>query len=157
MAEKRKRSARWHLHLHPSIQILGSGPQHAFSRSPRAIHPTHVQLSRVSPDDEPGKPLEATWTSRDHRKNRHWVVPPGGQQQRIRSSRGRSIWSKLGNLRHLEYWNISWWVAMVCVFLFLSSVPQLTEQAGFHTRKRSLGGQRLCSLPSPLQSSRSDT
>ncbi|KAF7338729.1 hypothetical protein MSAN_02195100 [Mycena sanguinolenta] len=48
------------------------------------------------------------WTSRDHRKHRHLAANPKTGRPRQRAN----TFHKLGNMTRIEYWNISWWVAV---------------------------------------------
>ncbi|KAL0958028.1 hypothetical protein HGRIS_000203 [Hohenbuehelia grisea] len=91
----------WHHDLHPSVKKHASGnalPNIFFGR---AIHPTHAVLSH------PTAGLKR-WNSRHHRKNRHILETPTSGLLRA----GRNVWMGLGHLTRLEYWNISWWVAV---------------------------------------------
>ena len=56
------------------------------------LHPTHAHIHFDT------KLLD--WNSRDHRKGRHPLEH--GQRRRIRT------------ILRIEWWNISWWVAVVC-------------------------------------------
>ncbi|CAK5272160.1 unnamed protein product [Mycena citricolor] len=88
---------RWHVALHPSVK----------KNTPRGalpfLHPTHATLTSSTGD-------KLRWTSRDHRKNRHVVSNPRSGQPRQAKDDG--MWTKFARMRRVEYWNISWWVAM---------------------------------------------
>ncbi|KAJ7793407.1 hypothetical protein B0H14DRAFT_148789 [Mycena olivaceomarginata] len=49
------------------------------------------------------------WTSRDHRKNRHLATDPKTGRPRQRAN----TLHKLANMCRIEYWNVSWWVAVI--------------------------------------------
>ncbi|KAJ6491261.1 hypothetical protein C8R47DRAFT_976550 [Mycena vitilis] len=86
---------RWHLELHPDVK-----KHSARSALGSFLHPTHATLSAADRNSE--------WSSRDHRKNRHIAANPRTGRPR----RGAGILRKLANMRRIEYWNISWWVAL---------------------------------------------
>ena len=66
------------------------------------LRPTHAHVHFNS--------QKLDWNSRDHRKGRHPL--PAGQRRRI------------STILRLEWWNISWWVALVS--LELNSYPYLS-------------------------------
>ncbi|KAH9477513.1 hypothetical protein JR316_0009732 [Psilocybe cubensis] len=86
---------RWHHTLHPSLtkqaarNALPTGIAHIF-------HPTHAVFT-VAQDG-----AEQRWFSRWHRK-RLYKRPP---------NQIGSFWARIANMRRLEYWNVSWWVAI---------------------------------------------
>lgn len=94
---------RWHHTPHPSVvkecarNALPKPLGHIF-------HPTHATLTI-----EDG--ATQNWFSRWHRK---------GLYKRP-STRLRSFWLRLANMRRLEYWNVSWWVAVVRILHFAYS------------------------------------
>ncbi|KAJ7253762.1 hypothetical protein B0H12DRAFT_1116515 [Mycena haematopus] len=88
---------RWHFDLHPGVEKQFSRSAIRFGSF---MHPTHATL--VAPDQN------LAWTSRDHRKNRHLAADPKTGRPRQRTT----TLQKLGNMRRIEYWNISWWVAI---------------------------------------------
>nr|GAT46672.1 predicted protein [Mycena chlorophos] len=89
-------AGRWHLDLHPDVKQ--HSPHGAFS----FLHPTHAVLALSSEKN-------LAWTSRDHRKHRHVAANPQTGQPRHVDGTLRKLW----NFRRIEYWNISWWVAML--------------------------------------------
>ncbi|RDB30427.1 hypothetical protein Hypma_007169 [Hypsizygus marmoreus] len=95
--------SRWHHHLHPHVHR-----HHARNGLPRCvrdlIHPTHVTLTHDAEGD-------FHWTSRNHRKHRNQRVSPSGY-----SRYAKNLPLKLARFRKLEYWNISWWVAVTYTF-----------------------------------------
>lgn len=94
---------RWHYNLDPSLTT--HSPNNPFSS--RFLHPTSLTLARKdSKSDE-----EFLWTSRDHRKNRHVKYTPN--QDKGKSRHGSSLLVGLGHMFRIEYWNVSWWVAIV--------------------------------------------
>ncbi|KAF9496325.1 hypothetical protein BDN71DRAFT_762931 [Pleurotus eryngii] len=94
--------ARWHHHLHPSVHKHSSG--NALPKSVRSfIHPTHA----VFHNPDLGK---MNWTSRSHRKNRYTANTPASNKSR----HARRFWHGIGHmLSRLEYWNVSWWIAIL--------------------------------------------
>ncbi len=92
-------SRRWHLALHPTVEKLSS--HNVFQTN--FFHPTHAVLH----DAESSSSFH--WKSRDHRKNRHRARAPNDKYDR----RGHGLLERLGHMRRMEYWNVSWWVAMV--------------------------------------------
>jgi hypothetical protein len=139
MTTARSDDGRWHFEVFPSLQkeVLGNR---------RFLHPTHVVFSSDKDGEE-----EKVWTSRDHRKHRHLPTSPQNNQAR----KADSVVQKILNMRHLEVWNISWWVAMVSSLLFLSAtgfMPPMTLRPSLvvYSGKYSLGCQRLRDLP-PLR------
>ncbi|KDQ54578.1 hypothetical protein JAAARDRAFT_160654 [Jaapia argillacea MUCL 33604] len=56
-----------------------------------------------------GEGKEVLWRARDHRKQRHMDYAPGSGKP----SRRQSGWRKVANMRNIEYWNVSWWVAVL--------------------------------------------
>jgi len=92
--------ARWHHPLPPSVQKYN--PQNGLPRCcGDLIHPTHIKLVRDSSE-------ELAWSSRDHRKQRHLDTSPRSGNTR----NGVTLLQRLGHMRRIEYWNISWWVAI---------------------------------------------
>ncbi|KAF9457915.1 hypothetical protein BDZ94DRAFT_157835 [Collybia nuda] len=93
-------SARWHHHLHPSAQKHNprNGLPHCLED---LVHPTHAHLTKSDDGD-------LAWTSRDHRKNRHVPASPKSGNARL----GTTVLQRFGHLGRIEYWNISWWVAI---------------------------------------------
>jgi hypothetical protein len=89
---------RWHFDLHPDVEKHSS---HGALRFGSFVHPTHAIL--VAPNQN------LAWTSRDHRKNRHLATDPKTGRPRQRANRLH----KFANMRRIEYWNVSWWVAVV--------------------------------------------
>ncbi|KAF9045526.1 hypothetical protein BJ165DRAFT_1370639 [Panaeolus papilionaceus] len=51
--------------------------------------------------------MTQTWTSRNHRKHRYVTFSPDTERRR----HAESFWDRIANMRRLEYWNVSWWVA----------------------------------------------
>ncbi|KAJ7636909.1 hypothetical protein FB45DRAFT_907686 [Roridomyces roridus] len=96
---------RWHLSLHPDVQK--QDPRSALSHFGTLIHPTHVTLKSSSGQEE-----DMNWTSRDHRKHRHVSQDPNTGRTR-RGQGDLTVLHKILNLRRIEYWNASWWVAML--------------------------------------------
>ncbi|KAJ7201573.1 hypothetical protein GGX14DRAFT_464297 [Mycena pura] len=92
---------RWHLSLHPDVE---KHAPHSALRFGSFMHPTHATLTSPLPLER-----HLAWTSRDHRKHRHTDADP--HTGRRRHSPGTL--SKLANMRRIEYWNISWWVAIL--------------------------------------------
>ncbi|KAF8067813.1 hypothetical protein FPV67DRAFT_1669692 [Lyophyllum atratum] len=91
---------RWHHALHPSVHY--HNPRNGLPRcSQHFIHPTHAILLRDGDES-------CSWTSRDHRKNRYKDLAPS---QSRRS--GSNVFQRLGHMTRLEYWNVSWWVAIL--------------------------------------------
>ncbi|KAK7046904.1 hypothetical protein R3P38DRAFT_89014 [Favolaschia claudopus] len=90
---------RWHLDLYPHVERHSP---HSALRFGSFIHPTHATLHAAAVE----KPLK--WTSRDHRKQRHLSEDPRSGRTRRRVD----TWQKLANMGRIEYWNISWWVAI---------------------------------------------
>ncbi|KAJ7598488.1 hypothetical protein C8J56DRAFT_848328 [Mycena floridula] len=88
---------RWHFELHPTVEkgISHKAFQHGF------FHPTHMALSQQDGDN-------LNWTSRDHRKGRHLARSPHSGQAR----KSPTMIQRIGHMTRIEYWNISWWVAM---------------------------------------------
>lgn len=105
---------RWHHTLHPSA--VKECARNAFpTRLGHVFHPTHATLAM-----EDGTTWN--WFSRWHRKNLYKRPP----------TRLRSFWIGLSNVRRLEYWNVSWWVAIVRVLAFsLNSAVHLFYFASF--------------------------
>ncbi|KAJ7054497.1 hypothetical protein C8F01DRAFT_1163582 [Mycena amicta] len=66
------------------------------------MHPTHAVLALSEKED-------FAWTSRDHRKHRHVATSPHTGRPRHAEGTLR----KIANMRNIEYWNISWWVAVL--------------------------------------------
>lgn len=96
--ENEEKMSRWHYELHPSVEMRlprNALPGHFF-------HPTRTTLAHTL------SAQELAWTSRDHRKNRHYTTAPTGYNRH-----GDSLMQKFGHLKRIEYWNISWWVAVV--------------------------------------------
>ncbi|KAF8869391.1 hypothetical protein BD779DRAFT_1614490 [Infundibulicybe gibba] len=82
--ENPKRETRWHHLLHPSVQMQDSGNGFpVFIRN--YLHPTYVTLTIATP----------------------FVSPVTGTPRR-----GKTAWHNFLQMRRIEYWNISWWVAM---------------------------------------------
>lgn len=102
---------KWHLTLHPSVKLVNDSSRNALPKLfGTYFHPTRAKLQWVhSPDD---KESILAWTSRDHRKNRHRAMTPKSGHSR----HGKNVWQRVGHMTRVEYWNISWWVAMVCLF-----------------------------------------
>ncbi|KDR68386.1 hypothetical protein GALMADRAFT_78564 [Galerina marginata CBS 339.88] len=92
--------SRWHLVLHPSIV-----KECARNSLPKSIgqffHPTQAVFA-----GEGGR--KQAWSSRSNRKHRYDHETSPGRHL-------RSFWHGVANMRHLEYWNISWWVAAFTV------------------------------------------
>ncbi|KAH0581938.1 hypothetical protein H2248_011608 [Termitomyces sp. 'cryptogamus'] len=92
-------SMRWHHPLEPTVEKRDL--QNALPHCCRHFfHPTRATLTRDGYDD-------FKWKSRNHRKQRHKALTPG---QRPR--RGKNLQHRFAHMSRLEYWNISWWVAM---------------------------------------------
>ncbi|TFK72787.1 hypothetical protein BDN72DRAFT_281817 [Pluteus cervinus] len=131
--------ARWHFHLPPFVERHHA--RNSFPRSiGRNLHPTHVHLINAHPavsspagteshDDEivmptadRGTPASVlpiavdkfkalVWHSRHHRKQRYVEISPkSGVTRTIKAGRMRK---KLARMTNIEYWNISWWVAVI--------------------------------------------
>ncbi|KAJ3729888.1 hypothetical protein C8R42DRAFT_653130 [Lentinula raphanica] len=94
---------RWHHHLEPTIFL--HSPDNALpSGIGRFLHPTRVTLALKDPNRDD----EFLWKSRDHRKNRHVKYAP----KQNKSRHGRNPVVGIGHMMRLEYWNVSWWVAI---------------------------------------------
>ncbi|KAE9390305.1 hypothetical protein BT96DRAFT_349852 [Gymnopus androsaceus JB14] len=92
---------RWHYDLDPSLTT--HSPNNPFSA--QFLHPTSLVIARKDPNSDE----EFLWNSRDHRKNRHVKYTPN---QDNKSRHGSSLLVGLGHMFRIEYWNVSWWVAM---------------------------------------------
>ncbi|KAE9390303.1 hypothetical protein BT96DRAFT_1024605 [Gymnopus androsaceus JB14] len=92
---------RWHLQLDPSLTI--HSPNNPFSGN--FFHPTSSTIARKDPNSDE----EFLWKSRDHRKNRHVKYNPNQDNE---SRQGSNLLVGLGHMFRIEYWNVSWWVAM---------------------------------------------
>jgi hypothetical protein len=89
----------------------------------------------------PGKHIN--WNAREHRKQRYLAASPRTGQRRF----NESPWARIARMGHMEYWNVSWWVAVV-------SYPAAHCRGSHHRRSKalyhwlhSLGYQWLSSLP----------
>lgn len=82
---------QWHFTLHPSLDLIET------SAAFRFLHPTHATLTN-----------NHSWSSRSHRKGRYVRHTLDTTHKRHHPS----LWLNLWQLRRIEYWNISWWVAM---------------------------------------------
>lgn len=83
------------------------------------------------------------WNARKHRKQRYQADSPRTGRRRFHES----PWVRIARMSQLEYWNISWWVAVVSG----SSQPTVVSHdrylAAFHPRFCSLGYQWIYRLP----------
>ncbi|KAJ3998093.1 hypothetical protein F5050DRAFT_1873318 [Lentinula boryana] len=94
---------RWHHNLEPAL--FTRSPDNAFpSHIGHFLHPTRVTLALK----DPNRDEEFLWKSRDHRKNRHVKYTPDQDKSR----HGKNSFVGIGHMARLEYWNVSWWVAI---------------------------------------------
>ncbi|KAJ3903990.1 hypothetical protein F5879DRAFT_802509 [Lentinula edodes] len=97
------KNGRWHYRLEPTL--FTHSPNNAFPNGiGRFLHPTRATLASKDPDRDE----EFLWKSRDHRKNRHVKYTPN----KDRSRHGKNLLVGIEHMARLEYWNVSWWVAM---------------------------------------------
>ncbi|TFK41438.1 hypothetical protein BDQ12DRAFT_645878 [Crucibulum laeve] len=92
---------RWHITLHPSV-IKECAHNGMPSLIREFFHPTRAILTW-----DHGKQKQ-DWRSRDHRKHRHILLSPSTTRDRT----GTTFWERLSHMTRLEYWNVSWWVAI---------------------------------------------
>jgi len=90
--------SRWHLVLHPSV-VKECARNSLPATIGRLFHPTHVTFTA----EDGGRHY---WKSRSHRKGRYRNVPDNHL----------NLWKRIANIRHVSYWNVSWWVAVVRVY-----------------------------------------
>ncbi|KZT25040.1 hypothetical protein NEOLEDRAFT_1066131 [Neolentinus lepideus HHB14362 ss-1] len=86
--------------LHPAVKRIPGSERSALP----SVKATHAKLVDA---DQPDVHYE--WRSRDHRKARHQVYAPNS----AKTNRRTAGWKKLGRMLVLEYWNISWWIAVL--------------------------------------------
>lgn len=105
-------SKPWHHPLPPNV----NREHHPNALTHRFFHPTHAVLSHPNHG-------ELTWSSRAHRKHRYRThATPSGKPRH-----GDTPFERLWHLTRVEYWNISWWVAIVRSIS--SSLHSTTERA----------------------------
>ncbi|KZS93206.1 hypothetical protein SISNIDRAFT_550190 [Sistotremastrum niveocremeum HHB9708] len=95
-------STFFHHELHPALSVVPGSQEAPLP----GFKPTRIRLARTHTDLPEGNEL---WTSRDHRKNRHQQESPLSGNVRQTDS----VWGKLGRMLIMEYWNVSWWVAVM--------------------------------------------
>ncbi|KAF5382353.1 hypothetical protein D9757_012714 [Collybiopsis confluens] len=108
-------SHRWHFDLHPSL--VAYSPANPFSSRSDShlgivtgpfLHPTRLVISKKEElEEDPqhaGQSSQVVWKSRNHRKNRH--------VDRDKRHPGGSALVGIAHMGRIEYWNISWAVAI---------------------------------------------
>ncbi|PPR05934.1 hypothetical protein CVT24_006656 [Panaeolus cyanescens] len=125
--------SRWHHHLHP--RVIKECARNALPHNVgHFIHPSMATLSRISRDNlqHIRNMSMQFWTSRNQRKHRYVPYSPHTERSRY----GVSTWQRLANMRRIEYWNVSWWVAQAftwgsvvwCVNGFVAWLPFVQTQ-----------------------------
>ncbi|TFK47152.1 hypothetical protein OE88DRAFT_820311 [Heliocybe sulcata] len=97
------KSADFPHEVHPAVRLVSGSERSALP----LVKATHAKLvdTRKSGQDT----FHYEWRARDNRKARHQVYPPNS----TKPTRRKTGWSKLGRMLVLEYWNISWWIAVL--------------------------------------------
>ncbi|KAF8590093.1 hypothetical protein K439DRAFT_1628306 [Ramaria rubella] len=92
----------------------GRSFHHTVPQSLDAVQPTSVSpFSFFAPNNAKlvhrhHHDKQIHWNARAHRKQRYRAASP--RYGRMRHT--ASVWGRIARMRKLEYWNISWWVAM---------------------------------------------
>lgn len=120
---------RWHHRLAPRVER--HSPTNALPWPFGGwVHPTHVEFRLPGPGGvHLGRGLvhRRSWRSRQHRKGRYIGTSPKGRARRVEAmvkrkggirGKWRRLILKIGRMRMVEYWNISWWVAVVRLSFF---------------------------------------
>jgi hypothetical protein len=129
MASTKASTTHWHHFLHP---LTEASPHPSLAA---VLHPTRVHLSNTAYG-------ELVWTSRNHRKHRYQTHSPSGEDSPGKSRHRKSLVRKLWRLTHIEYWNVSWWVAMVSTVCTSRSCC-FTPMTGVYSWKHHMGHQRI--------------